>query len=147
MLYPAHTMRTAPSAARRIAVDERVKYLDEIDELSLVLQVKHVRNKVHAPRMERDTTANTAAVQKLMRQNSSIATPQERKEDNTMQFKKGMIVVQSEKQATQRPAKQSEQQRIALFNQHSSFVRQEETNTQRRRYQRGMMIDTRSTAE
>jgi hypothetical protein len=123
-------MRPAPTAARRFAADNHVRYLDEPDNQSVVIRVKHVR----PARGLRDTTANPVAVRDTQN-DIHIANQKRQKEVNDMmQFKKGMMVVRHEDQQHQ-----SEQQRIALFSKQSSFVRQT-TTQQRRRFQRGMMV-------
>lgn len=130
MIYTPHIMHPTPAATRRFAADAHMRYLDEPDNQSVVIRVKHVR----PVRGLRDTTANPV-VARDTQNNIHIASQKRQKEVNDMmQFKKGMMVVRHEDQQ-----QQSEQQRIALFSKQSSFVRQT-TPQQRRRFQRGMMV-------
>jgi hypothetical protein len=128
-LHPM-TVTTRPTVG-----DTHRRYLDETNDGSLVITVQHGQQSLN-PTM---THINTSV--RYNEQDSQTTTHTRQKEDQHMlQYRRGMMVVRHEEQETQRQVRQREQELRTLFNQQQD--REVQTTQQRRRFQRGMMVNT-----
>jgi len=136
MIYTENIFQPITKTTRQTAVDGQVRYLDDNTDCSLVIKVQHDQKKL------RDTTANKIAFDERTRKSIQIANQKQYQEENQMfQYRKGMMVVRQEDQATQRQAQQREQELRVLYEDQQT-TRTSQTTQQRRRYQRGMMVIT-----
>ena len=136
MIYTENIFQPITKTTPQTAVDGQVRYLDDNTDCSLVIKVQHNQKQL------RDTTANKIAFDERTRKSIQIANQKQYQEENQMfQYRKGMMVVRPEDQATQRQAQQREQELRVLYEDQQT-TRTNQTTQQRRRYQRGMMVIT-----